>query len=146
MDSSSFGLASYAPLICIATLFAIGLRADTIELKTGERVEGAFRQATSAGVVVEVAGQPITIALEKVQAIYFGAAPPVRTAAESTRAQEVIDSLTALRSVTASGISYRDYAPRVLDTRVKVDRYLSSAPSDSKGRPFRSSSTGSGTG
>jgi hypothetical protein len=29
--------------------------------------------------------------------------------------------------VTNSGIAYRDYSQRVLDARVKVDRYLSSA-------------------
>jgi hypothetical protein len=37
--------------------------ADSIELKTGERIEGAFRQATAAGAVIEVAGQSITIPL-----------------------------------------------------------------------------------
>src|SRR4051794_3386519 len=96
--------------------------ADTIELKTGERLDGAFKQATSAGVVIDVAGQPITITLEKVRAIHFGSAP-VQTAVGPTPLQEALDAIKALRSVTVSGINYRDYSQRTLDAKVKVDRY-----------------------
>jgi hypothetical protein len=35
--------------------------------------------------------------------------------------------------VTDSGITYRDYSQRVVDARVKVDRYLSSAATDTPG-------------
>jgi len=35
-----------------------------------------------------------------------------------------VDSLKALRSVVEAGIIYKDYATRVLDTKIKVDRYL----------------------
>jgi hypothetical protein len=119
----------YLLTIFLPMLFALGLRGDTIELKTGERIEGTFKQATSAGVVIQVGGQSITIPLEKVRAIYFGVVP-TRTVAEPARSQEAMDALKALRSVTESGISYRDYAPRVLDAKVKIDRYLSSAGND----------------
>jgi hypothetical protein len=111
-------------------LFALSLSGDTIELKTGERIEGAFKQANSAGAVIEVAGQPITIPLEKVQAIYFGVAPG-RTSASPAPPQGALDALRALRSVTGSGITLREYSTRVLDARVTVDRYLSSQGSDS---------------
>jgi hypothetical protein len=100
-------------------------RADAIELKTGERIEGAFKQANAVGAVIEVAGQSITIPLEKLKAIYFGAPPSVASTAP-VPFQEALDALKALRSVTNSGIAYRDYTQRVLDARVKVDRYLSS--------------------
>jgi hypothetical protein len=113
-------------LAVLSSLFALSLRGDTIELKTGERVEGTFKQATAAGAVIEVGGQPITIPLEKVKAIYFGAAP-TRTVTAPAPSEEAMDALRALRSVTGGGIAYRDYAQRVLDTRVKVDRYLSSS-------------------
>lgn len=116
-------------LAMLPALVVLSLRADTIELKTGERIEGAFKQANSAGVVIEVAGQSITIPLEKVQAIYFGAVVPARTTALSP-SQEAMDSLKALRSVTESGIAYRDYSQRVLDAKVKVDRYLTSPATD----------------
>ena len=62
-------------LMVFLPLFALILRGDTIELKTGEHIDGAFKQATAAGAVIEVAGQLITIPLEKVKAIYFGVAP-----------------------------------------------------------------------
>ena len=116
-------------LAVLPLLFAPSLRGDTIELKTGERIDGAFKQATAAGAVIEVGGQPITIPLEKIKAIYFGAAP-TRTVTALAPSEEALDGLRALRSVTGSGIAYRDYAQRVLDTRVKVDRYLSSQSGD----------------
>src|SRR5437660_184124 len=73
--------------------------ADAIELKTGERIEGAFKQASAVGAVIEVAGQPITIPLEKLKAIYFGA-PPSVTSTAPVPYQEALDALKALRSVT----------------------------------------------
>lgn len=94
-----------------------------IELKTGQRIEGAIKQTTAAGAVIEVAGQSITIPLDKLKAIYFGAAPSAASAGPGP-SQEALDALKALRSVTNSGIAYRDYSQRVLDARVKVDRYL----------------------
>jgi hypothetical protein len=99
-------------------------RADTLELKTGERLEGTFKQATSAGAVIEVGGQNITVPLDKLRAVYFGSAPKpfdnVSPADESMRA------LKGLQSITMSGVSLREYSPRVLDAKVKVDQYLSS--------------------
>jgi len=101
----------------------------TVELKSGERIDGAFRRAASEGVAIEVAGQPVTIGLDKVRAIYFSQAPQKSTPAGSSATsllQDAMSALTALRSVTKSGISYRDYSSRVLDARVAVDRYLNS--------------------
>ena len=40
--------------------------------------------------------------------------------------QEAVDALKALRSVSGADINYQNYAPRVLDAKVKVDRYLES--------------------
>lgn len=114
----------------LATLYAVALRADTVELKTGERVDGAFRQATAAGVMIEIAGQAMTIPLAKVQAIYFGPAKPAAASAAPSPTAEALDALHALRSVTESGITFRDYAPRVLDAKIRVDRYLSSSADD----------------
>jgi hypothetical protein len=113
------------PKLGILLLIALAaVRADTVELKTGEKIEGKFKQATNAGAVIEVGGQPLTFPLEKVRAIYLGGAPDAAKANSSTT--EALDALRGLQSVTASGVSYRDYAPRVLDAKVKVDRYLAS--------------------
>ncbi len=117
------------PATNIAILFLVtfaSVRADTVELKTGEKIEGVFKQAGPAGAVIEVGGQPITFALDKVRAIYLGGAPvaPQPPSAYS----DALDALKALQSVTTSGINYRDYSARVLDARVKVDKYLTSPP------------------
>ena len=117
-------------LAVASLIFAMNLTADTVELKTGERIDGTFRQAGVAGVVIEIAGQSMTIPMERIQAIYFGAPKPPSASAAPALSGDALDALRALRSVTASGITYRDYAPRVLDARVKVDRYLGSAASD----------------
>src|SRR5690242_1229034 len=66
-------------LTCVRAVLPLilgsSLIAETIELKTGERIEGAFKQASTAGAMIEVGGESITIPLEKVQAIYFGLVP-----------------------------------------------------------------------
>jgi hypothetical protein len=63
-------------------------------------------------------------------AIYFGAAPPAaKGAAQPTSgARESLQALKALQSVTTAGVSYRDYATRVLDAKVKVDQFVQSSP------------------
>jgi hypothetical protein len=99
-------------------------------LKTGERIDGIFKQATSAGAVIEVGGQTITIPLGKLQAIYFGAVPARQPVVGPGPVDDAMDALKALRSVTDSGISYREYAPRVLDAKIRIDRYLSSPTKD----------------
>src|SRR5258708_7272722 len=89
-------------LAVVSSLFALSLRGDTVELKTGERIEGTFKQATSAGAVIVVGGQVITIPLEKVRAIYFGVAPkPVEKASLS---REALAALKGLQSITKSSI------------------------------------------
>src|SRR5450432_3453327 len=113
--------------ICVLTLsqaFAGDGQNQTVELKTGERVQGVFHQATAAGVLMTVAGKPVTIPLTEVAAIYL-AAPPSASAYD-----HALDALSALQSVTSSGVTYMDYAKRVLDARIKVDKYMSSMPAD----------------
>jgi hypothetical protein len=116
-------------LAVLPPLFALSLSGDTIQLKTGERIEGTFKQATSTGAVIDVGGQPITIPLEKVRAIYFGAVPSASPTAPPP-ARDALDALRGLQSVVESGLTYRDYATRVLDAKVKADRYLLSSPND----------------
>ena len=115
-------------LLCLTTV----VQADVLELKTGERLEGTFKQASVAdGVVIEIGGQSITMPLAKVRAIYFGAAPKTAPTASAvptaSAAMESLDALKGLQSVTSVGISYREYASRVLDAKIKVDRYLAAS-------------------
>ena len=67
---------------------------------------------------------PVTSAVQAVQP-----SKPSMTPQERQLAAEAVEALSALRSVTQAGLTYRDYSPRVLDTKVKVDRYLTSSAS-----------------
>ena len=109
--------------------------ADVIELKTGQRVEGTLKQATPASVSVEVGGQTITFEGEKVRAIYFGEAPAPAASAQPP-AQDALDALRGLRSVTHAGVNYRDYSSRSLDAKVKVDRYIQSGDTSASKAPI----------
>ena len=97
-------------------------RADVVELRTGEHIEGTLKQATPASVSIELGGQTITFEGEKVRAIYFGSAPSPQGAKTTG-----VDGLAALKSLTSAtrvGLSYREYSRRVLDTKPVVDRWI----------------------
>lgn len=99
--------------------------ADVIELKTGQRVEGSFKGADQTAVRIEIGGQVLTFKPEQVRAIYYGAAPAVASGSSSV-AQAAMWALKGLQSVTtgAASLTYEQYAVRVLDAKVVVDRYL----------------------
>lgn len=117
--------------LILAASFALApvdVHADVIELKTGQRVEGTLKQATPASVSVEVGGQTITFEGEKVRAIYFGA--PLTSQTQPSARDDAMKSLRGLRSVTEGGVAYRDYATRMSDAKIVVDRYLAEAKND----------------
>src|SRR3990172_9165502 len=116
-------------LFVLVSLFLVLIStswADMVEIKTGQRVEGTFKRATDAGVVIEVGGQLITFRQDQVRAIYFGSTPPLaETKPQSlSLAQEALRSLKTLQSVVSSSINYPNYIPRVSDAKVQVDRYI----------------------
>jgi hypothetical protein len=112
-------------LFCSLFLVASLSRADVVELKTGQRVEGTFKEATSGGVVIEVGGQTITFEKDKVRAIYFGTAP-TSGSVQPSPCEAALTALKGLESVTKSGVNYAEYARRVLDAKVIVDRAFGS--------------------
>src|SRR5437870_9425242 len=98
-------------VLALSLTFTLVLSADVLELKSGERLEGTFKQAgVDRGVVIEVGGQSITIPLAKIRAIYFGTAAKSDAAPSVSAARDSLDALKGLQSVTSSGLSYRDYA------------------------------------
>jgi len=97
--------------------------ADVVELRTGERVEGAFRGADDVAVRIEVGGRVVTFKPDQVRAIYYGA-PPAPPSPPLAERDEAVRALQALRSVAQPGVVYREYAARVSDTQLVVDRYL----------------------
>jgi hypothetical protein len=56
----------------IALLTVVTVRADVIQLRSGDRIEGTFKQATADGAVIRVGGQEIVIPLREVRAILLG--------------------------------------------------------------------------
>ena len=123
---------------------ALGLRpasADVVELKGGDRVEGALKEATPAGVVVEVGGQSIRFEASSVRAIYFGspvppappdappasAAPPAPSVPPSPGAG-ALQIVQSLRATVATGTTLRDYETRLHGVAPLVELYLAGMP------------------
>ena len=67
------GRLALSALIVLALVWPRSASAEVVELSGGEWVEGKLREVTPAGVVVEVGGQTVTFAPDRVLAIYFRA-------------------------------------------------------------------------
>ncbi len=103
-------------------IFVSAASAEIVELKTGARLEGTLKQVTPAGVVIEVGGETVNVAPEKVRAIYFEA-PPSAAAPSSTR-DAAVRALRELQAATRGRLTYIEYAPQVTAAKDVVDRYL----------------------
>ena len=117
--------------------------ADVVELRGGDRVEGALKEATPVGVVIDVAGQSIRFDAAKVRAIYFGGpgqppappdappppapplAPPPPPASPAAGALQLMQSL---RATVAAGMTLREYEARLNGTAPIVELYLAGLP------------------
>jgi hypothetical protein len=113
-------------LVGVCILLRAGLApADVVELKNGQRVEGTLKQLSLTSVSIEVGGQVIILDSTKVRTIHFGSAPPsLLPNVQPTPAQDALRALKDLQSATGASLTYRDYGPRVSDTKIRVDRYL----------------------
>lgn len=127
---------AFLSVLALSSIFAADTQ--TIELKTGERIQGVFKRASATGVVIEIAGQLVTLPLAKVNTIYLGTLPSPDSRVASTSAvpesTDAIEALKAVQSVVSSGVTFRDYATRVLDAKVQVDRYLRTSSNHSTKR------------
>ena len=112
-----------ALLLLSITVAPVAAHADVVELKSGQKIEGTFKGADDVAVKIEVGGQTVAFQPEQVRAIYYGAAP-VSAEVQPSPVQEAMKAVRGLQSVSQGGITYRDYAPRVSDAKVIVDRYL----------------------
>ena len=114
-------LVSAPPLVSIPAA-----RADVVELRSGERVEGTFKSADDNAVRIEVDGRLVTYPPHEVRAIYFGPAPAKVAPAPVpiVERDDAIGALGGLRSVAQRTVTYQEYAPRVNEVKGVVDRYL----------------------
>ena len=113
-----------AALLVVSLMSVPPVSADVIELRTGERVEGTFKGADDSAVRIEIDGRIVTFAPAQVRAIYYGSAPTSTTPAPLLERDEAIGALEGLRSVARTGLTYREYAPRVSEAQIIVDQYL----------------------
>jgi hypothetical protein len=115
-------------VVILAVLPGIAAWADVVELTSGERVEGKVKQVSAAGVVVDIAGSTLTLPLDAVRTIHFGAPPSSSVAPPSSpTALAAVQALQALRSVARDETGYERYAARVEVTRADVGPYLRGA-------------------
>ncbi len=114
-----------AAAVVVAFMMVSLTGAEIVELQTGQRLEGVVKSVTATDVLLDVAGQSLTFPRGKVSAIYFGASPKGGSEGQLDNALRV---LKGLRSATTAAISYRDYAPRVIDAKIQVDQMLNDAP------------------
>lgn len=96
--------------------------ADIVERKSGARLEGTLKQATPAGVGIEVGGETLRVAPEKVRAIYFEAAPSAPAPASARDA--ALRALRVLQAVTRDQLTDTEYAREVTATKDLGDHYL----------------------
>jgi len=133
----------------VLALTGTAARADIVELRNGEHVEGKLQQASPAFVAIEVNGRMLTYPTDQVLTIRFGTpsppatagagssdppatpprpgapAAPVARATTPPRAPEARDALTALqefREFLGGGVNYAEYSAKLADVRKKVER------------------------
>ena len=81
-----FGRLVVAAIIALALGWPRPATAEMVELNGGDWVQGTLKEATPAGVVVEVGGQTIRFSTDRVRAIYF-TAPSQPAQAQPAQAQ-----------------------------------------------------------
>src|SRR5881296_479973 len=130
-----FGRLAVAAIIVLALVSPGPATAEMVELNGGDWVQGVLKEATPAGVVVEVGGQTIRFSTDRVRAIYFAApsqpaqaqpAPPQATSAQpapvsppppasaqpspsGSTAGDALQVVKSLRSAVLGGMSFREY-------------------------------------
>jgi len=110
-------------LLTIAVLaLATAARADVIELRSGQKVEGVFKGADENSVRIERGGQVLTFKPESVRAIYYGPLSPAPAA--KPPGAEALAVLQALHAVTVSGPAYSQYLGRVAYAQFRIDEQL----------------------
>ena len=95
--------------------------ADVLELKSGQKLEGQFAGGSKDEVRFVVGSQTLKFPIAEVSRITIGSGAQDDF---HKAAKEALRQLKALASVTEGGITYRDYAPRVSDAKIKIDQFL----------------------
>jgi hypothetical protein len=97
------------------------VRADVLELKNGQKLEGRYAGGSKEEIRFQVGSQTLRFPTGEVSKITIGT-----SGKEDFRktAREALRQLKALASVAEGETTYRDYAPRVSDAKIKIDQFL----------------------
>ena len=114
-----------AAVLASALTLALTCAGETVELKTGQKIEGTVKAVTAEEVLLQVAGQPLKFPRDNVSAIYF-AAPP-QNGPVANPLNDAVRILKGLQSAVNGSVNYGDFAPRVTDAKIRVDQLLSDA-------------------
>lgn len=108
-------------------------RRVTVRLKQSDPVVGMFVGVEGEAVLVEVAGNRLSIKLDDVASIAFvEEAPHPVPSPQPDPAREAalaaVRSLRKLASAAEIGVTYRDYSSRLIDVKSEVDEALAQMP------------------
>jgi len=110
-----------ALLLVIVGVWSSSVLAEVLELRNGQKIEGQFAGGSRDELHFQVGSQTLKFPVGEVARITFGTAAQE---AFSKAAKEALRQIKALASVVEGGITYRDYAPRVSDAKIRVDQFL----------------------
>jgi len=100
-------------------------RADTIELRNGQRIEGRLRETDATSIVIESGGRVLVLTREQVAAIYLSPPAPAPPGRPSPVLNDLFQALHAVRELTQKPpIQQAAYARGVADAKVALDRLL----------------------
>ena len=110
-----------ASLLVIVGVWSSSVLAEVLELRNGQKIEGQFAGGSKDELHFQVGSQTLKFPVGEVARITFGT---VAQEDFSKAAKEALRQIKALASVVEGGITYRDYAPRVSDAKIRVDQFL----------------------
>ena len=149
MGDIMIGRLGVAVIVALALVWPHPAPAELVELNGGDWVQGALREVTPAGVVVEVGGQTVRFTRDRVRAIYFGPSSPQARplgpqlpqsptswgpppSVTPSAAADALQVLKSLRSAVLARIGLQEYQAKVTDAATILDRYLATLPSGSE--------------
>jgi len=145
------GRLAVAMVVALTLVWPHPAPAELVELSGGQWVEGALKEATPTGVVVEIGGQTVRFSPDRVRAIYFGApsqsrpagpqppqpAPTPQPSAAPSPAADALQVVKSLRSAVPGGMDLREYQVKVREAASVVDRYLAGLQSGRESQIIR---------
>lgn len=118
-------LSALALLVSLALGLASPVRADVVELLTGQRVTGKVERLTPTTIVIQRQSGTVVLGRDTVRTIYLDATP-VPEPPRHGLVQDALEALTRLEATNRNVIAFADSAARLRAAQAAVARYLAS--------------------